>query len=159
MKYFLLFLSFFVCQICIGQGFSVKEMKETESGSVAFHAPIDAFGHPCGLIKVLTTYPDLEFEGKVVGNVIKNTNEYYVFMMKGSNELLIKRPHILPLVVNFKDYGIEVASKATYQILLKELKINNERNQLIISTKPQKAKLYVNNMLIDNRISTTSTDL
>ena len=71
-------------------------------------------------------------------------------MMKGANELLIKRPHILPHVVSFKDYGIEVASKATYQILLKELKMNNAKHQLIISTKPQKAKLYVNNMLIDN---------
>ena len=139
-----------VNETCNGQGFSIKEMKETVSGSDAFHAPVDTLGHPCGLIKVLTTYPDLEFEGQIVGNVIKNINEYHVFMMKGANELLIKRPHILPLVVNFRDYGIEVASKATYQILLKELKINNTKNQLIISTKPPKAKLYVNNILIDN---------
>lgn len=150
MKIFFIFLLLFVSKTCNGQGFSIKEMKETVSGADAFHAPIDTLGRPCGLIKVLTTYPDLEFEGQIVGNVIKDINEYHVFMMKGANELLIKRPHILPLVVSFNDYGIEVASKATYQIVLKDLKINNAKNHLIISTKPQKAKLYVNNMLIDN---------
>jgi tetratricopeptide (TPR) repeat protein len=150
MKKFVVLFLLFNCISFYGQGLAIKEMKEIVSGSDAFHAPNDSLGHPCGLIKVLSTVSDLEFEGQIVGNVSKHTNEYHVYMMRGSNELIIKRPHVLPLLVNFKDFGIEVVSKATYQITLKELKINTEKNRIIVVTKPQKARLYVNNIPIDN---------
>lgn len=150
MKYLLLLFSLFVCNICIGQGFSVKEMKEVISGTDAFHAPMDSSGHPCGLIRVQTTIPDLEFDGQIVGEVTNKTNEYYVYMAKGANNLIIKRHHLFPVLVNFKDYGIEVSSKATYQILLKDVKLHQVKNRLIMTIKPNKARFYVNNILIDN---------
>ena len=107
MKNVVLLFLFFVCLNIFPQGVKVKEVKETVSGSDAFHAPMDENGHPCGLVKVLTTIGDLTFEGNVKGVVENKTNEYHVFLSRGSDMLIIKRSHILPLTIKFKDYGID----------------------------------------------------
>lgn len=144
-------LLFFVCLNIFPQGIKVKEVKETVSGSDAFHAPMDENGHPCGLVKVLTTIDDLTFEGNVKGKVENKTNEYHIFLSKGSDMLIIKRPHILPLTINFKDYGIDqIASKATYSIILKEEKMNATKNGVIVNVRPPQAKVCVDDILIDN---------
>lgn len=146
-----LLMLFFVCLNIFPQGINVKDIKETVSGSDAFHAPMDENGHPCGLVKVLTTIDDLTFEGNVKGKVENKTNEYHIFLSKGSDMLIIKRPHILPLTINFKDYGIDqIASKATYSIILKEEKMNATKNGVIVNVRPPQAKVRVDDILIDN---------
>ena len=48
----LLFLSFVsICELSFSQGLKVKEFKQSLSDGSAYHAPMDADGHPCGLIK------------------------------------------------------------------------------------------------------------
>lgn len=139
------------CQFMWAQGIKIKEVKETVSGSDAFHAPVDNNGHPCGLVKILTTIDDLSFGGNVIGNVENKTNEYHVFLAKGSETLIIKRPHILPLTINFSDYGIApIASKATYCVTLKEEKMNASKNGVIVNVRPFQTKVSVDEILIDN---------
>ena len=147
----IILLLFFVCLNIFPQGVKVKEVKETVSGSDAFHAPMDENGHPCGLVKVLTTIDDLTFEGNIKGDVENMTNEYHVFLSKGSDLLVIKRPHILPLTIKFKDYGIEnIASKATYKIILKEEKMNASKNGVVVNVRPTQAMVRVDDILIKN---------
>lgn len=147
----IILLLFFVCLNIFPQGVKVKEVKETVSGSDAFHAPMDENGHPCGLVKVLTTIDDLTFEGNIKGDVENMTNEYHVFLSKGSDLLVIKRPHILPLTIKFKDYGIEnIASKATYKIILKEEKMNASKNGVVVNVRPTQAMVRIDDILIKN---------
>lgn len=147
----IILLLFFVCLNMFPQGIKVKEVKETVSGSDAFNAPLDENGHPCGLVKVLTTIDDLVFEGNVRKNVENKTNEYHVFLSKGSDMLIIKRPHILPLTIKFKDYGIDnIASKATYIIILKEDKMNASKNGVVVNVRPAQARVRVDDILIEN---------
>ena len=133
------------------QGLKIVEVKETVSGTDAFHAPIDKNGHPCGLVKVQSVFPDLSFRGDIVGEVVAENNEYKVFMAKESKQLEIKNSHVLPLVVNFPDFGIdEISSKTTYIIKLKEISLNPLKNLLVIDVKPRTASVYIDDLLIDN---------
>ena len=67
MKKFCVLFSVLFCSLTFyGQGLKISEVKETVSGTDAFHAPIDWNGHPCGLVKVLAVFPDLQFDGLVM---------------------------------------------------------------------------------------------
>ena len=152
MKKFCVLLSVLFCSLTLyGQGLKISEVKETVSGTDAFHAPTDKNGLPCGLVKVQSVIPDLSFRGDVVGEVVAENNEYKIFMAKGSKQLVIKRPELLPLVINFPDYGIEeISSKATYNIKLKEVSLNPIKNLLVINVKPNTANVYIDDLHIDN---------
>ena len=134
MKRFCFILSVLFCFLTsFGQGLKISEVKETTSGTDAFHAPIDEDGHPCGLVKVLAAFPDLQFDGNVVGDVTPENNEYKVYLAKGSKQLVIKRSGVLPVFVDFPTYGIpEISSKATYTVKLKEVSLNPQKNSLVI---------------------------
>ena len=151
MKKVLTFFFLFSNIVSFSQGIKVINIQETNSGTDAFHAPLDKNGHPCGLAKVQSVIPDLSFRGDVVGEVVAENNEYKVFLAKGSKQLVIKRPELLPLVINFPDYGIEeISSKATYNIKLKEVSLNPIKNLLVINVKPNTANVYIDDMIIDN---------
>ena len=151
MKIVLTFFFLFSNIVSFSQGIKVINIQETNSGTDAFHAPLDKNGHPCGLAKVQSVIPDLSFRGDVVGEVVAENNEYKVFLAKGSKQLVIKRPELLPLVINFPDYGIEeISSKATYNIKLKEVSLNPIKNLLVINVKPSTANVYIDDMLIEN---------
>ena len=68
-KFCVLFSVLFCSLTLYGQGLKISEVKETISGTDAFHAPTDKNGFPCGLIKVQSVIPDLSFRGDVVGEV------------------------------------------------------------------------------------------
>ena len=143
--------AFLFAYYSFGQGLKIAEVKETVSGADAFHAPLDRNGHPCGLVKVQSVIQDLSFRGDIVGENVAENNEYKVFLAKGSKQLVIKRPELLPLVINFPDYGIEeISSKATYNIKLKEVSLNPIKNLLVINVKPNTANVYIDDMLIEN---------
>lgn len=151
MKKILIIIFFIICQVSFAQGLKVVDVKETVSGSDAFHAPIDENGHPCGLVKVLAVFPDLRFDGNVVGDVAPENNEYKVYLAKGSKQLVIKRSGVLPVIVDFPTCGIpEISSKATYTVKLKEVSLNSQKNSIVIDTKPRNAKVYIDDILIDN---------
>ena len=151
MRVVLVLLEVLICQITFAQEIKIKEVKETVSGTDAFHAPIDSNGNPCGLVKVLSTIKDLSFDGSIVGRIENKTNEYHVFLSKGSKELIIKRPHVLPVKVLFEDYGIgEISSKATYSITLKSVSLNANKNSVTFDVHPKEANVSIDGILIDN---------
>ena len=151
MRVVLVLLEVLICQITFAQEIKIKEVKETVSGTDAFHAPIDSNGNPCGLVKVLSTIKDLSFDGSIVGRIENKTNEYHVFLSKGSKELIIKRPHVLPVKVLFEDYGIgEIPSKATYSITLKSVSLNANKNSVTFDVHPKEANVSIDGILIDN---------
>lgn len=151
MRWIFVFLLLIVTNNIFAQGIKIKEVKETVSGSDAFHAPIDLNGNPCGLVKVVSTIQDLTFDGEVVGKVENKTNEYHVFLSKGSKELIIGRPHILPLRVNFAEYGIdEISSKATYSIILKEVSLNEKKNGTTFNVIPKNADVFIDEIKVPN---------
>ena len=133
------------------QGFKVKEFKLNISDGSAFHAPMDANGHPCGLIKVRIDDEELKFKGDIVGEIENKTNEYWVYMAQGSKSLNILHPNFLPIIVDFASFGIdEVASKATYILTLSEQKYKKEKCGLVTTVKPETASLFINDVLIEN---------
>lgn len=145
----LVYFLFINCSVCMAQGIKVAKVEEAVSGTDAFHAPTGSNGAPCGLVKVKSTIQDLSFAGKIMGNVENRMNEYLVYMEKGSTQLLINRPNILPFVINFPDYGIEsLASKATYNVLIKDFKINPKTNTVYIDVKPSFARITIDNIPI-----------
>ena len=146
-----LFVSMVLCQQSFAQGFKVKEFKQSLSDGSAFNAPVDANGHSSGLIKVRTDVAELQFKGDVLGDVENKTNEYWVYMAKGSKQLGILHPNFLPMTVNLMEYGIaEVDSKATYIMTLTETKYKKEKCGVVMTVKPESAALYVDNVFVEN---------
>ena len=76
MRAFFSFILVFAYIISYSQGLKIVEVKESVSGSDAFHAPMDRNGHPCGLVKIQTMIPDLRFGGEVEGDFSYENNEY-----------------------------------------------------------------------------------
>ena len=144
-------MALFCCQSAFSQGFKVKSFQENLQDGAAFRAPVDTNGNPCGLIKVQSNCTDLTFGDDIIGEVENKTNEYWVYLPKGSKQLVVKHPNFLPLLISFQAYGVnEVASKTTYILTLNEQKYNKEKNSLVITTKPTKAALYVDDILVEN---------
>ena len=150
-RYLLLLLTIMSFGISFSQGFKVKGFQQNINDGSAFRAPMDADGHPCGLIKVRTDNAGLKFKGNIVGEVENKTNEYWVFMAPGSRQLNILHPYFLPMSVDFDAYGIgEVSSKATYILTLSEQKYNKEKSGLVTTVKPETAALYIDDVFIEN---------
>ena len=156
MKITMFLVIFFVTysSICLSQGIKVVKVEETNSGADAFHAPTGKDGMPCGLVKLKSTIPDLCFDGQIVGDVDNKTNEYYIFMERGTTHLLVSRPNVLPVVINFPDFGIEsIVSKATYNIHVKDEKLNPKTNTISIDVKPRFASVFIDDIPIATKNS------
>lgn len=150
-KLICLILSCLLCQYSFPQGFRVKDFQQSINDGSAFHAPMDAEGHPCGLIKVRTDNSELDFRGGIVGDVENKLNEYWVYMPQGSKQLKILHPNFLPMNIDFDVFGIgEISSKATYVLTLSEQKYNKEKSGLVATIKPETAVLYVDDVFIEN---------
>ena len=133
------------------QGYQVKELKQNLNDGSAFHAPLDASGNPCGLVKVRIDDPDLHFSGSIVGEVENKLNEYFVYLEKGSKQLNVLHPNFMPQVIDFNAYGIdEVASKATYILTLRETKFKKDKCGVTLTLKPENAQLLIDDIAIDN---------
>lgn len=156
MKITISLIIFFVTysSICLSQGIKVVKVEETNSGADAFHAPKGKDGMPCGLVKLKSTIPDLCFDGQIVGDVDNKTNEYYIFMERGTTHLVVSRPNVLPVVINFPDYGIEsIVSKATYSVQVKDVKLNPKTNTVSIDVKPRFASIFIDDIPIATKNS------
>ena len=150
-RYIIIFFSILWSLTSFSQGFKVKEFKQNMNDGSAFHAPMDADGRPCGLIKVRTDNAEMKFNGKIVGEVDNKTNEYWVYMPQGSRLLKIIHPNFMPMIVDFNAYGIgEVSSKSTYILTLVEEKFKKEKCGLVITVRPETATLYIDDVFIEN---------
>ena len=135
------------------QGLKIKEMKLVMSDlSASVNQRNDYAGTPCGMVKVIVSNPEISFGNNVVGNVENKTNEYWVYLPKGSKELVIKRQNYLPMTVRFSDYGIdEIDSKVTYQLVLKEVSFNADKNCVVINATPKNAQLKIDDVVVEKR--------
>ena len=151
MRFLVVFVFITWNSLAFSQGFKIKEFQQNMSDGSAFHAPMDASGHPCGLVKVRTDNGELKFKGNIVGEVENKTNEYWVFMSKGSKTLNILHPNFLPFTVDFVAFGVdEIASKSTYILTLSEQKFKKEKCGLVTTVKPETASLYLNDVFVEN---------
>ena len=117
-KLFSLLSVLFISVLSYSQGFKIEEFKQIINDGSAFHAPMDADGHPCGLVKVRTDDDKLQFGGNIIGKVENKMNEYWVFLSPGSNSLVVKHPNFMPFSIDF--FTIELN-------LLEYLEIINDR--------------------------------
>lgn len=151
MRFLLSLLLLLLCHMSFAQGYKVKGFEQNMNDGSAFHAPLDAEGHPCGLIKVRTDDGQLKFKGNIVGEVENKTNEYWVYMSHGSKTLNILHPNFLPIIVDFSTMGVdEIASKSTYILTLSEQKFKKEKCGLVATVKPESATLYIDDLRIYN---------
>lgn len=151
MRLYVIIMLTLCCQALFSQGFKVKGFEQSINDGSAFRSPMDANGHPCGLIKVRSDNTGLIFMGDIVGDVDNKTNEYWVFMASGSKQLDILHPNFLPMHIDFNTYGIgEVVSKTTYILTLSELKYNKDKTGLVVTVHPETASLYIDDILVDN---------
>ena len=134
----------------LGQGFIVKEFKMMPFDVAAStHMRMDSLKIPCGLVKVLIEDPQVKFTGNVVGSIENKTNEYWVYLSKGTKSFTIKRNQYLPMIVNFNDYGIdEIESNVVYQLRLKEVSVK-AKNSIVINVKPKTALLTIDGIEIE----------
>ncbi len=77
----------------------------------------DTHDQYCALVKVLLPFEQVTFSGNIIGEPIFKTNEYWVYIPQGTEELRIDYPDFKSLNVNFKEAGIDkVIGKNTYNI-------------------------------------------
>lgn len=109
---FVLFFSEYVN----GQNMKVTSMTMNPMELSASISPrIDSNGSACALVKVSVTVADVIFGGNLVGDVVRDGSDYWVYMTEGSKKLLIKHPNFKNLEVNFINYGIKgLEERKTY---------------------------------------------
>lgn len=153
-KYLNLFILFLISSAySYAQEYRVKEMKRVMSDlSASTHLRLDSNGIACGIVKVLVRDSSIDFGRNVVGSVDNKVNEYWVYLPAGSKSLTIKRSNFLPMLISFKDYGIdEIESKITYSLELKEVSFNREKCAVIINLIPKDATLKIDGIDVDKQ--------
>ena len=135
---------------CFSQGFKIKDFKQNINDGSAFQAPLDAAGHPCGLVKVRSDNAELKFKGNIVGEVENKTNEYWIYLPQGCRSFFVIHPNYLPMSVDLSSYGVEIAPKATYILTLSEEKFKKEKCGLVATVKPETAWFYINDVFVEN---------
>lgn len=118
-KLALLFILFYT-PCCVAQDIVVKSVElSLRDASASTNPRVDGDGMSCALLKVVAVNKHIQFGGDVVGTVENKTNEYWVYMKRGSQKVTISAPSFSTMTISFKDYDIEsLQSKATYNIVL-----------------------------------------
>lgn len=79
----------------------------------------DANGDMCALIKVQILDDKVTFEGDVIGKPKHNQNEYYVYVIDGTQRLKISTENTMPTEIEFSKFNIEeVKGGSTYVLKL-----------------------------------------
>lgn len=116
MRQFLLFLILFVQSVVSAQTFHVEKFGPKVSDVSARTRPrLDDAGKECALVKVQLTLKGATFLN-AVGEVENQTNEYYVYLSPGTQNLTIHAGSNI-LDVLFADFGVDnVEAKTTYEM-------------------------------------------
>ena len=114
----------------------------------------DLNGDYAGLVKVRLTADGAQFEGLVLKKKKHNASEYWVFMAKNSTKLTVIVPGILPLLVNFAEYGISgIESRCTYLLtlavpqLMQAGPIDDGMRYLAMTVEPKNSVVKVDDVL------------
>lgn len=120
MKAFTFFvLLLFSISVC-SQELHVKSFGIAENDlSAQIQSRKDLNDKNCALVKVGIGLQGVQFEGNVVGQVVNNVGEYWVYMPQGSRMLKVKHPYYPPIIVTFANYSMEkLESNRTYELML-----------------------------------------
>lgn len=120
MKAFTFFvLLLFSISVC-SQELHVKSFGIAESDlSAQIQSRKDLNDKNCALVKVGIGLQGVQFERNVVGQVVNNVGEYWVYMPQGSRMLKVKHPYYPPIIVTFANYSMEkLESNRTYELML-----------------------------------------
>lgn len=100
----------------MAQGLKIESMRVLPMDlSASINQRKDVNENVCALVKVSLTVSNATFGGDVVGNVLRDGSEYWVYMPENSKMLQIKHPNFKNLMVVFADFGIgRLESKKTY---------------------------------------------
>lgn len=129
--------------------------------SASRHVRTDLNGAACALVKV--SLPEgAVFEGNVIGPVEYRTGEYWVYMIPGSRQLMVKHPSAKPLYVVFADYGVEpLLSKGTYRLDVNMPAASGSvKQQVEINFTPASAIVLIDGQIVktaDGRATATLT--
>lgn len=110
---------------------------------------LDLNNNPCGLVKVQLAAQDAEFGGNIIKPVKHETSQYLVYMTEGSKMLNVQCPGYLPLMVYFRDYGIQrIEAKQTYVLTLvmpnnSNTPVDDGMRYLVMHVKPTNAMVMI----------------
>ena len=112
----------------VAQKMTVESMVPTtdQTANLSENLIQDNNGDYAGLVKVRLAASSASFEGMVLRSQKHNASEYWVFMAKNSTKLTVIAPGCLPLLVNFRDYGINaIESRYTYSLSISMPQMTN----------------------------------
>lgn len=111
-----------ICKcVLLAQEVKVQSFELDQTDLTAQHENVkDSNGDMCALIKVQIMDDKVTFEGDVIKQAEKNPNEYYVFVIDGTQRLKLSASNAIPVEVEFSKYGIdEVKGGLTYVLKMK----------------------------------------
>lgn len=99
-------IALIVCSICMSAQKAVLEdvYLDPTDLTAAVNNHLDLNEDVCALVKLRFPVDDLTFEGNIVGKVENRQGEYYVYMVAGSRELIIKHRNLQPLTIDFPEH-------------------------------------------------------
>ena len=150
LRRFLFSLALLLPLCVVAQELTVRQFQATNDLSASTNRRVDLNDAPCGLVKVRLATAGATFEGNVIGNVEYKTGEYWVYMSRGSKQLLVKHPSFLPLDISFTDYGIRgVEPLTTYALTLVMPQATSavQTQKLIINYTPASAMVIVDSKI------------
>ncbi len=104
------------------QEVKVKSFEQDPTDLAAQHENVkDANGDMCALIKVQILDEAVKFEGDVIKQSEKSPNEYYVYVIDGTQRLKISASNAMPAEVEFSKYGIDELKGGITYVLKMEM--------------------------------------
>lgn len=80
---------------------------------------IDNNGKKCAVVKVLFVGDVVSVEGGAVGDLVRHTNEVWVYMPQNTPQMRVITKEFLPITMTFANYGVErLGSGMTYELTL-----------------------------------------
>ena len=163
-KLFLLLLAIFaIFNNVIAQELTVKSFAFASTDITAqTEGRKDLNGDACALVKISFVGEVIDVEGNVIKPLVKRNNETWVFMTQESQQMKVITKDNLPLMVSFRDYGIEkLQGNRTYVLTLAKPSgaLESQQNQtLTIRYSPVSASVLIDNKIVKgfNGIAKTS---
>lgn len=97
---------------------------------------VDENGNPCAVLFVQSSINDLNFEGDVVGDVVKDGTTYLVYVKGNTNKLRITHPQYFPVNIKFP----VMQPKHTYEVIVG---FKTGKGSLILKTDPSGADVSI----------------
>ena len=143
-KVFFLYLCF-VPFLSYGQ-ISVEKVYEANMDiSASTHKRLDINKEPCALIKVEANSSKVKFQGNIMGDVLYDAGEYWIYLSQGTKILKIFHPEQAPITIEFPKYGItSLRGERTYVIRLNIPSFLNEEETFKIKKYSYKVKTACN---------------